>query len=121
MKAFIEQEKKAILFLSAFFVVEIIVDKIRNGMFYSYPTSTHQEKLEFKSLDQYVYDDNMESEASESISAHQGLINIHDADKDELITLPKIGSETTERIIKYRKDYVKYLSVNDFKKNKENW
>ena len=121
MKAFTQQEKKAILFLSAFFVVGIIVGKIRNGMFYSYPTSTHQEKSEFKSLDQSVYDDNMESEASESISVHQGLINIHDADKDALIILPKIGPVTAERIIKYREDYGKFSSVNDFKKNKENW
>ena len=72
MKAFTEQEKKAILFLSAFFVVGIIVGKIRNGMFYSYPTSIHQERLEFKSLDQSVYDDNMESASSESISVHLG-------------------------------------------------
>ena len=118
MKAFTQQEKKAILFLSAFFVVGIIVGKIRNGMFYSYPTSTHQEKSEFKSLDQSVYDDNMETESSESISVHQGLINIHDADKDALITLPKIGPETTKRIIKYRKDYGKFLSVNDLKNKK---
>ena len=119
MKAFSQQEKKFILLL--FFVVGIIVGTIRNGTFYSHPTSTHQEKSEFKSLAQYVYDDNMETEASESISVHQGLMNMNDADKDALITLPKIGPETTERIIKYRKDYVKYLSVNDFKKNKENW
>mgnify|MGYP001216318583 CR=1 FL=1 len=79
---------------------------------------TQYEKSECKSLAQSVYDDNMETETSESISVHQGLININDADKDALITLPKIGPETTERIIKYRKDYGKFLSVNDLKNKK---
>ena len=115
MKAFTQQEKKFILFLSVFFVVEIIVGTIRNGTFYSHPTSRHQEKLEFQSLTQSVYDDNMETEASESISVHQGLININDADKDTLIILPKIGPVTAERIIKYSDDYGKYSSVNNLK------
>ena len=114
MKAFSQQEKKCIL-LFAFFVVGIIVGTIRNGTLYSHPTSTHQEKSEFKSLAQYVYDDNMETEASESISVHQGLININDADKDALIILPKIGPVTAERIIKYSDDYGKFSSVNDLK------
>ena len=69
----------------------------------------------FKSLAQSVYDDNMETEASESISVHQGLININDADKDALIILPKIGPVIAERIIKYREDYGKFSSVNDLK------
>ena len=113
MKAFSQQEKKFILLL--FFVVGIIVGTIRNGTFYSHPTSTHQEKSEFKSLAHSVYDDNMETEASESISVHQGLININDADKDTLIILPKIGPVIAERIIKYREDYGKFSSVNDLK------
>ena len=114
MKAFSQQEKKFIL-LFAFFVVGIIVGTIRNGTFYSHPTSTHQKKSVFKSLAQSVYDDNMETEASESISVHQGLININDADKDALIILPKIGPVTAERIIKYSDDYGKFSSVNDLK------
>ena len=76
---------------------------------------TQYEKSECKSLAQSVYDDNMETETSESISVHQRLININDADKDALITLPKIDPITAERIIKYREDYGKFSSVNDLK------
>jgi len=76
---------------------------------------TQYEKSECKSLAQSVYDDNMETETSESISVHQGLININDADKDTLIILPKIGPVIAERIIKYREDYGKFSSVNDLK------
>ena len=57
----------------------------------------------------------METETSESISVHQGLININDADKDALITLPEIGPVTAKRIIKYREDCSKFSSVNDLK------
>ena len=57
----------------------------------------------------------METEASESISVHQGLININDADKDASIILPKIGPVTAEIIIKYREDYGNFSSVNDLK------
>ena len=93
----------------------IIVGTIRNGTFYSHPTSKHDEKSQFKSLAQSVYNDNVETETSESISVHQGLININDADKDALITLPEIGPVTSEIIIKYREDYSKFSSVNDLK------
>ena len=82
---------------------------------------TQQEKSECKSLAQSVYDDNMETETSESISVHQRLININDADKDALITLPKIDPITAERIIKYREKYLKKIISDRFKKYKGNW
>ena len=82
---------------------------------------TQYEKSECKSLAQSVYDDNMETETSESISVHQRLININDAYKDALITLPKIGPVTTERIIKYRENYFKKFISDRFKKYKGNW
>ncbi len=115
MKAFTQKDKNFILFLSAFCVVGIIVGTFRNGTFYSHSRSTHQEKSEFKSLDRSICDDNMKIEASEFILVQQASININDADKDALITLPKIGPVTAERVIKYREDYGKILSVNDFK------
>ena len=82
---------------------------------------TQYEKSECKSLAQSVYDDNMETETSESISVHQRLININDADKDALITLPKIDPITAERIIKYRENYFKKFISDRFKKYKGNW
>jgi DNA uptake protein ComE-like DNA-binding protein len=82
---------------------------------------TQYEKSECKSLAQSVYDDNMETETSESISVHQRLININDADKDALITLPKIDPITAERIIKYREKYLKKIISDRFKKYKGNW
>ena len=82
---------------------------------------TQYEKSECKSLAQSVYDDNMETETNESISVHQRLININDADKDALITLPKIDPVTSERIIKYRENYFKIFISDRFKKYKGNW
>ena len=82
---------------------------------------TQYEKSECKSLAQSVYDDNMETETSESISVHQRLININDAYKDALITLPKIDPVTAERIIKYREKYFKNIISDRFKKYKGNW
>ena len=113
MKVFSQKKKNIILFLSIFFVVGIIVGTIRNGTFYSSPKSTNQEESQFKTLAHSVYNDNLESEIGESIPSHHGLININDATKDELITLPKIGPIAAERIIRYREDYGKFSSVND--------
>ena len=115
MKAFTQQEKNVILFLTVFFAIGIIVVTIRNGSIFSSQKSTLQDKSKFKSLAKSVYDDNQETKIDKSIAGSQGLININEAEKDELITLPKIGPVTAERIIRYREDYGKFSSVNELK------
>ncbi len=115
MKAFTQQEKNVILFLTVFFAIGIIVGTIRNGSIFSSQKSTLQDKSKFKSLAKSVYDDNQETKIDKSIAGSQGLININEAEKDELITLPKIGPVTAERIIRYREDYGKFSSVNELK------
>ena len=115
MKAFTQQEKNVILFLTVFFAIGIIVVTIRNGSIFSSQKSSLQDKSKFKSLAKSVYDDNQETKIDKSIAGSQGLININEAEKDELITLPKIGPVTAERIIRYREDYGKFSSVNYLK------
>ena len=115
MKAFLQHKKKVILFLSTFFVVGIIIGTVRNDTLYLSPNSTHNEIPELRYLSQTVYNVNMYTKSSESISVYQGLINKYGADKDELITLLKNYSVTYERIIKYREYYGKFSLVNYLK------
>ena len=115
MKAFLQNKKKVILFLSTFFVVGIIIGTVRNDIFYSSPKSTHNEIPEFIFLAQTVYNVNIYTKSRESVSVYQGLINKYGADKDAIITLLKNYSVTYERIIKYREYYGKFSLVNYLK------
>ena len=115
MRAFLQHKKKVILFLSTFFVVGIIIGTVRNDTLYLSPNSTHNEIPELRYLSQTVYNVNMYTKSSESISVYQGLINKYGADKDELITLLKNYSVTYERIIKHREYYGKFSSVKHLK------
>ncbi len=75
MKAFLQNKKKVILFLSTFFVVGIIIGTVRNDTLYLSPNSTHNEIPELRSLAQTVYYVKMYTKSSESVSVYQRLIN----------------------------------------------
>lgn len=115
MKIFTQQEKKVILFLSAFFVVGIIIGTIRNKTYFFRSSPINHDESGFKSLAHSVYNDKKVLDTPEPVPFNTGLININNATKDELISLPKIGPVTAERIIRYREDYGKFSSVNELK------
>jgi len=46
------------------------------------------------------------------------IININTATKEELLTLPKIGPVTAERIIRFREDFGQFQSLEDILKVK---
>ena len=43
------------------------------------------------------------------------LININNASKEELMTLPKIGPVTAERIIRFREDFGNFQNIDELK------
>lgn len=52
---------------------------------------------------------------NESHSENKGLVNINQATREELMTLPGIGEAKADMIITYREDHGKFASIEDIK------
>jgi competence protein ComEA len=113
MTVFTSLEKKVIMFLSCFCVLGTVVGLVRNGDFFSNTSDFKKDENKFKSLADSVFT-KVENISSDILIADtHSIININLASKNELVSLPKIGPVTAERIIRYREDYGKFSTVND--------
>ncbi|MCK5331295.1 MAG: helix-hairpin-helix domain-containing protein [Candidatus Marinimicrobia bacterium] len=122
MNSLTVQEKLIIKFLSGAIAVGALVGTIRH-YFYSDQElieSVNNQIEEFSKMSE-VPINNIDSLKAEVIpgDGNSGqvneLININNASKEELMTLPKIGPVTAERIIRFREDFGNFQNIDELK------
>ena len=113
MTVFTSLEKKVIMFLSCFCVLGTVVGLVRNGEYFSNSTEFRKDENEFKLLADSVFNKVENISTDMLMTEAHTIININLASKSELVSLPKIGPVTAERIIRYREEYGKFSTVND--------
>lgn len=121
MTIFTQKEKFIFQFLIISVAVGLGVGTIRKTYFKpDYSSQIENEILEFesKSADIVLSDLNnfdapllKTDDIKHKITVK--LIDINTAPKNDLLTLPKIGPVTAERIIRYRDDFGLFKSIND--------
>ena len=122
MTAFTPQEKLLIKFLAGVIVIGVIVGLIRHYKSgdVNAITATKESNAEFIAQITKI-EDNQPPAASnlgknsadrENVSS---LINLNTATIEELITLPKIGPITAERIIRFREDFGNFKNIDELK------
>ncbi len=108
---FTKQEQNVWIFIFTAAVIGLIVGGIRNGFFYN-PTVDNMTENQFS-----IIADNIENESEKhqenTTNESNEIVNINTANKAELMTLPKIGPVTAERIIHYREEYGNFKSIED--------
>ncbi|NQT96739.1 MAG: helix-hairpin-helix domain-containing protein [Candidatus Marinimicrobia bacterium] len=122
MNSLTAQEKLIIKFLSGAIAVGALVGIIRH-YFYSDQElieSVNNQIEEFSKMSE-VPINNVDSLIAEVIPDERNsgqvneLISINNASKEELMTLPKIGPVTAERIIRFREDFGNFQNIDELK------
>jgi len=126
MTVFTQKEKFIFQFLIISVAVGLGVGTIRKTYFKpDYSLHNENEISEFQSKSADIIESDMNKDdaiiAKTDDIKHKitvKLIDINTAPKIDLLTLPKIGPVTAERIIRYREDYGSFKSIDDLLKVK---
>ncbi|MBC8216478.1 MAG: ComEA family DNA-binding protein [Candidatus Marinimicrobia bacterium] len=102
---FTKKEKTVWYFILIVAVVGLLVGSIRHGLFYTHipKQSASEDFSKAASLTNGMV--NNDNDEENTVFQSSEIININTANKAELMTLPKIGPVTAERILHYREDY----------------
>lgn len=122
MNSLTAQEKLIIKFLSGAIAVGALVGIIRHYFYYDQELieSVNNQIEEFSKMTE-VPINNVDSLMVEVIPGEGNsgqfneLISINNASKEELMTLPKIGPVTAERIIRFREDFGNFQNIDELK------
>ena len=122
MTAFTPQEKLLIKFLAGVIVIGMIVGLIRHYKSgdVNAISATKESNAEFIAQVSKIEDNQLpatsnlgnNSASDENVTS---LINLNTATIEELITLPKIGPITAERIIRFREDFGNFKNIDELK------
>ena len=126
MTLFTEREKHVILFLVCTLILGYGVKLYQGSHLYDdFKPVTLIEKESFEKKARLAYDtskrkglNSSESSTENDSKPHTEIININTAEKQNLVKLPKIGTVTAERIIRFRDDYGPFKSIDDLLKVK---
>ena len=126
MTLFTKREKHVILFLVCTLILGYGVKLYQGSHLYDdFKPVTSIEKESFEKKARLAYDtskrkglNSSESSTEKDYKAHTEIININTAEKQNLVKLPKIGTVTAERIIRFRDDYGPFKSIDDLLKVK---
>ncbi len=107
---FTKKEKSVWIFILSAAILGLIVGAIRNELWFT----PHIEQSQSKD---FIINDtvNIHSQNHRENTTYQSneIININTANKAELMTLPKVGQVTAERIIRYREEFGEFQTAND--------
>ena len=126
MTLFTKWEKHVILFLVGTLTLGYGVKLYQGSHLYDdFKPVTLIEKESFEKKARLAYDtskrkglNSSESSTENDSKPHTEIININTAEKQNLVKLPKIGTVTAERIIRFRDDYGPFKSFDDLLKVK---
>jgi len=126
MTLFTKREKHVILFLVCTLILGYGVKLYQGSHLYDdFKPVTSIEKESFEKKARLAYDiskrkglNSSESSTENDSKPHTEIININTAKKQNLVKLPKIGTVTAERIIRFRDDYGPFKSFDDLLKVK---
>ena len=126
MTLFTKREKHVILFLVGTLTLGYGVKLYQGSHLYDdFKPVTLIEKESFEKKARLAYDtskrkglNSSESSTENDSKLQTEIININTAKKQNLVKLPKIGTVTAERIIRFRDDYGPFKSFDDLLKVK---
>ena len=126
MTLFTKREKHVILFLVCTLIIGYGVKLYQeNHLYDDFKPVTSIEKESFEKKARLAYDtskrkglNSSESSTENDSKPQTEIININTAEKQNLVKLPKIGTVTAERIIRFRDDYGPFKSFDDLLKVK---
>ena len=126
MTLFTKREKHVILFLVCTLILGYGVKLYQGSHLYDdFKPVTSIEKESFEKKARLAYDtskrkglNSSESSTENDSKLQTEIININTAEKQNLVKLPKIGTVTAERIIRFRDDYGPFKSIDDLLKVK---
>ena len=126
MTLFTKREKNVILFLVCTLILGYGVKLYQGSHLYNdFKPVTSIEKESFEKKARLAYDtskrkglNSSESSTENDSKLQTEIININTAKKQNLVKLPKIGTVTAERIIRFRDDYGPFKSFDDLLKVK---
>jgi len=126
MTLFTKWEKHVILFLVGTLTLGYGVKLYQGSHLYDdFKPVTLIEKESFEKKARLAYDtskrkglNSSESSTENDSNPQTEIININTAEKQNLVKLPKIGTVTAERIIRFRDDYGPFKSFDDLLKVK---
>jgi len=126
MTLFTKREKHVILFLVCTLTLGYGVKLYQGSHLYDdFKPVTSIEKESFEKKARLAYDtskrkglNSSESSIENDSKPQTEIININTAKKQNLVKLPKIGTVTAERIIRFRDDYGPFKSFDDLLKVK---
>ena len=126
MTLFTKREKHVILFLVCTLILGYGVKLYQGSHLYDdFKPVTSIEKESFEKKARLAYDtskrkglNSSESSTENDSKPQTEIININTAEKQNLVKLPKIGTVTAERIIRFRDDYGPFKSFDDLLKVK---
>lgn len=108
---FTQKEKIVWTFILSAAVIGIMIGGFRNGIWYD-PVINNENDSNFKktAITSMTPDDNHRENTTYQSNE---MVNINTANSAVLMTLPKIGPVTAERIIRYREDFGEFQSIED--------
>ena len=126
MTLFTQREKQVILFLVCTLILGYGIKLYRQGHLYDdFKPISLAEKEAFKKTAESAYDKHKtKASNSSAVSPEKNykpqteIININTAEKQDLVKLPKIGTVTAERIIRFRDDFGPFKTFDDLLKVK---
>ena len=126
MTLFTKREKHVILFLVCTLILGYGVKLYQGSHLYDdFKPVASIEKESFENKARLAYDtskrkglNSSESSTENDSKLQTEIININTAKKQNLVKLPKIGTVTAERIIRFRDDYGPFKSFDDLLKVK---
>ena len=126
MTLFTKREKHVILFLVCTLILGYGVKLYQGSHLYDdFKPVTSIEKESFEKKARLAYDtskrkglNSSESSTENDSKPQTEIININTAEKQNLVKLPKIGTITAERIIRFRDNYGPFKSFDDLLKVK---
>jgi competence protein ComEA len=126
MTLFTKREKHVILFLVCTLILGYGVKLYQGSHLYDdFKPVASIEKESFEKNARLAYDtskrkglNSSESSTENDSKLQTEIININTAKKQNLVKLPKIGTVTAERIIRFRDDYGPFKSFDDLLKVK---
>jgi len=126
MTLFTRREKQVIIFLVCTLILGYGVKLYQGSHLYDdFKPVTLSDKESFEKKATLAYDiskrkglNSSEPSIEKDYIPHTEIININTAEKQNLVKLPKIGTVTAERIIRFRDDYGPFKSTDDLLKVK---